>query len=321
MKTLVVVGFALVTLLCGSLVWAQKSTKKHTRAVPPNFQPNEFSGVFFPDAISQLQGDKPNLNSALADIKTNDNKSADSAAMAAADDENAAEGKGVWKSIVSGATLEDLVKESKSRLDGIITTPAKFAGGGVAEARREFTLLASSMAVIHEYPEPVKWQSSASYAQRIFARMALNCKVGTQPVFNEAKLRQQDLQTLLNGSKLAGNADEVGWPDTADHGPVMQLMEWALRENLAPNTNNEKRFRDSQDDVVKYSELIAMFGQIIQEPGMNLADDEQYLQYATSMTKAAQDVTKAARMNDPELARTAVGRIDQACSKCHESYR
>ncbi len=302
--------------LLGSTVLAQRSIKKHKRATPPEFKPNEFSGVFFSDALSQLLGEIPTVQLANADVGKPDK----SGAIAPTETSSSTSASTIWKELVSSATIEDIVKESKTRLDGIITTPAKFSGG-VVDVRREFTLLASAMAVIAQYPEQIRWQSSAIYAQRIFARMAANCKVGTLPVFNEAKQRQQDLQNLLKGSKVTGAADEVSWSDTADRGPSMQIMEWALRENLAKSTNNEKRFRESQEEVVKYAELLAMFGNIIKQPGMTDADDQEYVQFATAMVQAAQEVVRAARINDAELARTAVGRIDQACIKCHETYR
>jgi len=259
----------------------------------------------------------PSVQSSLASNTKSDTESESNAAGSSI---ISATGNAIWKEIVSSSTIEDLIKESKTRLDGMITTTAKFSGG-VVDARREFTLMASAMAVIAHYPEEIRWQSSAAYAQRVFARMAVNCKVGTQPVFNEAKLRQQDLQNLLKGTKLTGNADEVSWSDTADRGPTMQILEWALRENLIPSTNNANKFRDSQDDIVKYAELIAMFGNIIQQTGMTDADDAEYKQFAVVMTQSALDVARAARSNDAELARTAVGRIDKACSKCHETYR
>lgn len=317
MKFRLLLGLVFCSILLGSTLLAQRSVKKPRRAAPPNFQPNDFSGIFFSDALSQLQGGMPTAQSTLAS-NTKSNSANDS--NGAGDSVSTASGNSVWKEIVSASSIEDLIKESKTRLDGIITTPAKFSGG-VADARREFTLMASAMAVIAQYPEEIRWQSSAAYAQRVFARMAVNCKVGTQPVFNEAKQRQQDLQNLLKGTKLSGTADEVSWADTADRGPTMQILEWALRENLTPITNNANKFRDSQDDVVKYAELIAMFGNIIQQPGMTDADDAEYKQFAVVMTQSALDVARAARTNDAELARTAVGRIDQACSKCHETYR
>ncbi|MFM2012954.1 MAG: hypothetical protein RLZZ396_1738, partial [Planctomycetota bacterium] len=40
----------------GSYSLAQKSIRKPDRAKPPQFQTNEFSGIFFADARSQLQG-------------------------------------------------------------------------------------------------------------------------------------------------------------------------------------------------------------------------------------------------------------------------
>lgn len=315
MKLRVFFCLAFCSLLVCSTVLAQRSVRKPKRATPPTFQVNEFDGVFFTDAISQLQGDMPSTRPAL--VSNNAPTATDDAGNGNKRETN---GSSIWKETVSAATIEDLVKESKTRLDGMITTPAKFSGG-VADVRREFTLMASTMAVIAQYPEEIRWQSSAGYAQRIFARMAVNCKVGTQPVFNEAKQRQQDLQNLLKGTKLTGAADEVSWADTADRGPSMQILEWALRENLIPATNSEKSFREKKEDIVKYAELIAMFGNIIQQPGMTDADDDEYIKFALVMKHTAQDVLKAVRVNDAELARTTVGRMDQACNKCHETYR
>ena len=317
MNLRVVFGWMLCSLVLGSTVVAQRTVKRHTRASPPNFQANEFAGIFFADAIGQLQGEMPDSQSLLAKSTSPSTPGTkeDNAEMPSET------GNGIWKNLINGSTIEDLVKESATRLDGMLTTPAKFAGGGVVETRREFTLLAATMAVIAQYPEEIRWQPSAAFAQRIFARVAANCKVGTQPVFNEAKQRQADLQTMLKGTKISGNADEVSWADTADRGPTMQIMEWALREHLAPLTSSEAKFRDSQDEIMKYAELLAVFGQVIQQPGMTDADDKQYMEYAITMTKAAQEVSKAVRSKDAELARTAVGRVDQACSKCHETYR
>jgi cytochrome c556 len=39
------------------------------------------------------------------------------------------------------------------------------------------------------------------------------------------------------------------------------------------------------------------------------------------MMVATKDVIKAVKTNDAELARSAVGRLDQSCNKCHETYR
>ncbi len=307
-----------VTAGLSGAAFAQRTVKRPTRAVPPTFKPGEFSGVFFDAPLAQLQGTRP-------DSTASENKLATNSPVAEMGNEAAVEGAatkdGVWKNLISGTTIEDLVKESKSRLDTVITTPAKFAAGGFKDVRREFTLLASLMAIIDRYPEEIRWKSSSPYGQRAFAKMASNCKVGTQPVFNEAKLRHQDLQELLKGSKLSGTADEVTWEDIADRGPSMQLLEWALREHLAPMTSSDKEFQNSQEEVLKYAELVAAYGQILQQEGMTDADDDTYVELAGQMVTAATEAIKATKLGDAEAARTAVGKIDQSCNKCHESYR
>jgi hypothetical protein len=299
----------------GGYSFGQKTVRKPDRAKPPQFQSSEFSGVFFADARSQLQG-SPSLGN-----PTQAAEAQMAAGSDAGDSEPAAKGNDVWKQLISGPTVEDLVKESKSRVDGIITTPAKFASGGYGEARREFTLLGSLMGIIAQYPEDIRWKSSAPYARTAFARMAANCKVGTQPVYNEAKLRQQDLQDLLKGTKLNGTAEETSWADTADRGPTMQILEWALRDNLAPHTSNEDNFNNNLDEITKYSELVAAYAQILQQEGMTDADDETYRQFASLMLSAAKETLKAVKNKDAELARSAVAKIDQSCNKCHETYR
>lgn len=301
-----------LSMLVGSWANAQKAPRRAPRATPPKLTGEDFSGVYFPDPVAQLQG-SPATQSELAMPDSKEpNPEASAVAVSGAD---------VWKQLISGGTIEDLVKEAKSRVDGVITTPAKFASGGFNECRREFTLLASLMAVISQYPEDIRWKASAPYARAVFAKLANNCKVGTQPVYNEAKQRQQDLQDLLKGGRLNGSAEELVWRDVAERKPIMQLLEWSLRKNLAPGTSSEDAFGKGKEDLVKYAELVAAFGHILQQEGMLDADSEDYTEISKEMVAASKDVVKAVKANDAELARTAVGRIDQSCSKCHESYK
>jgi len=318
LKGLTTLLATLILSMIGTGVFAQRAIKKHTRAAPPTFQPDEFAGVFFHDPLSQLQGERPSGISALASVTSKTPATGDNSLSVATELQS---GNDLWKELVSPGTIEDMVKESNSRLDGMITNPAKFAGGGVVQARREFTLIASLMAVIAEYPGEVKWKSSATYARRIFTRMAMNCKVGTQSVFKEAKQRQTDLQSLLKGAKVEGTADEVEWGDTAEMGPTMQLLEWSLRDNLTPATSNDKEFREKKDDVLKYAEFVSLLGNVLQQPGMNYADEAEYKQFAKAMMESAMEVAKATRNNDAEIARSAVSRLNQACTRCHEAYR
>lgn len=306
---------ACLCLLPGSPLFAQKSKKKPIRAEAPTFQPSEFAGVFFINPMAQLQGAPPS-NSVLATsgpASTNEDSGTSPTTTASGNDS--------WKQLISAAVIEDLVKESKSRIDGVVTSPAKFAGGGYSDSRREFTLLASLMAVISQYPDDIRWKASSSQARTLFARLATNCKVGTQQVFNEAKLRQQDLQELLKGSKLSGSAEEITWADTADRAQSMKIMDWTLREHLAPFTSSDSSFEDNQDEIIKYAELLAMLCHVLEQEGMTNADDQDYVGWVKSSIQASHELVKATKNKDADQARAAVGKIDQSCGKCHDSFR
>lgn len=304
------IGLAL-SITSGSWVLAQKPPKRVQRASPPKLPASESSGVFYPDPIAQLQG-TPADASKMADEAVSVNELAEA---------TPAQGADVWKQLIAGGTIEDLVKESKARLDSVVTTPAKFASGGYLDCRNESALLAALMTIISQYPDEVRWKASAPYARAIFARLAANCKVGTQPVFNEAKQRQLDLQDLLKGSTLKGTAEDLVWREVTDRKLLMVLLEWLLRKNLAPSASSQEAFRENKEDLAKYAELVAAFGHILQQDGMPDADSEEYTEVSRAMTAASRDVLKAIQADDAELARTAVGRIDQACNKCHETYK
>ncbi len=230
-------------------------------------------------------------------------------------DSNAASGSNIWKERISGQSIEDLVKEAKPRLDACISSPAKFTGGGFKDARREFTLLAILFAAIEHYPEKIRWQPSAAVARSKFGRIAANTKVASTPVFQEAKLRMEDLATLLKGSSLSENTppSELVWSEIADRGPSMELLEWAFREHVNQYVASEAEFKSHAEDALKYAELIAIIGETLHQPGMNDADDEEYKSWTAKMIQATQRVVEAVKLGNATLARESAGQLDQAC--------
>ncbi|MFM8324095.1 MAG: hypothetical protein ACKN9U_04470, partial [Pirellulaceae bacterium] len=104
-----------------SLLSAQATKPRPPRQKPPVFQPKDWDKVFFSDVASQLPGDDPTTGSTATVM--------DQPALAEAPSTNptgaeSATGDSRWLQRISSGSLESLVKESKLRLDGIVTTPA-----------------------------------------------------------------------------------------------------------------------------------------------------------------------------------------------------
>jgi hypothetical protein len=228
-----------------------------------------------------------------------------------------------WSQIISATTLEDEVKASKKFIDEEISTPAKFNGNGYKGARKQFSVLAIMFGIIGEYDGEVRWKADGPAARDLFARTAANCKVGTIQVFNEAKSRRADLEDLISGSGLKDRKGDAKatWKLVTDRAPLMQRLDLAHKERLLPWTSNKGEFKDHTDELMHESQLAAAFAEVLLKEGMEDSDDEEYAAYAKRLKQAALDIVDAAKNDNHEKARKAIGEIDKTCTECHQSYR
>jgi hypothetical protein len=293
------------------MLWAQAPKPRRARA--PKFTEQSFPGVFFDDVKSQLVGSLPAVGPASAPTATAQQPTE---APAANSDEN------IWKRRIDAATIEDLVKSAKTRLDPAVSSPAKFVGGGYQTARRDFTILTVLFGVIEQYPGDVRWKHSAGRAKTDFARIAANAKVGSPPVYNEAKLKNQMFGDLLNGERLEASKDNTdSWLDVADRVALMQVLEWIVKENLNAAVANSGALTDGATNAREYAQLAGVIGQVLVQKDMPDADADEYKQWATEMMAACDQIVAGA--NKPDLAQTreAISRLDKSCNSCHETFR
>ena len=184
-------------------------------------------------------------------------------------------------------------------------------------------MLAILFAAIEQYPEDIRWKNSSALARARFARMAANAKVPGGPAFNEAKLRMEDLASLLKGTALSDTVPtpDLNWSEIADRTPSMQILEWALREHVMPSTASESAFKSKIDEILAYAELIGLIGESLHQPGMTDADDEEYKTWSKKMIAETSRVVDAVKLSNPTMAREAAGQLDQACNGCHNTFR
>ena len=320
-----------VSMLLGqALLIAQSTpTQRVRRAAPPKFDSSIASGIFFQDVFQEgLVGERPaNLGAASAALaataSSGQSELTPSSSGVGSGDAGSTGGVFPWSKIISATTIEDEVKSIKLSIDRDITTPGDFAGKGYKLARRHFTMLAVMFAIAGEYDGQVRWKDDAPAAREMFARTAANCKVGTPQVFNEAKLRKDQLQDLVGGARLQATPAEsqAKWGEVCDRAPLMQRLENAQQGNLQPATASKNEFAANTEQILHEAEVVAAIGEVLQKEGMVDADDSDYTGYAEAMKQAALEIVEAVKTNNDEQARKAVGEISKACSQCHENYR
>lgn len=309
-------------ILAGSLAIAlaqQPGPKPVRRAQPPKFD-SSASSNFFNNALDEgLAGPRPNLGKPNAVA----NNTPAVGTPAAGNTGGSGSGTG-WSSIISGATIEDSIKSLKLQTDASVTTPSDFAGKGYKTVRRDFSVLAMLFAITGDYDGDVRFKNDAPAARDVFARTAANAKVGTQQVFNEAKLRKTELGELVGGTSPYGGKEaerKPTWNTVCDRSPLMQHLESIYEPKLKPALASEAQFKANSEELVKDAEIIAAIGQVMMQNGMEDADADDYKVFCQRLVKAGKDIVDGVKLKNFQSASAAGGEIGKCCTECHENYR
>ena len=308
---------ALWMLIGNWQVAAQSGGKKYRRAKLPKFSSQEASRIFFDDVFSTLVGQRPSADSDGQKVVPSTVSSPDATPDATAG------GGMAWSKIVSATTIEDVIKTLKLGLDKLFTTPSAFAGRGYKPARQSFTLLAMLFAVVDQYDGDVRWKSQAPVARDMFARTAANLKAGGSiQVYNEAKQRKLDLDDIVRGSRLEGEAEEdKTWDTIVDRTPLMQLLETRFETNLKQWTNSKSEFNKDLEKVQREAEMVVVIAEVLMAEDMDDAGDDEYREFAQLLKDGGQKVVQAVKSDDVDLAAKGVTDISRSCVDCHDFYR
>ncbi len=325
-------------MLAIALASASSAVAQQRRARPPQYPEGAFRGVFFEDIGEALRGERPrvealgpaggavaNRGGSPANSATGPSGGATATAAggSTATAAGGASGGGGWSSLIEAVHLEDEVKRLKLEYDGLVTTPSRFRSGGFQDVRQTLSILATLMAVIADYEGRVRFQEDAAAARDLLARSAKNVTAGSDEAFDEAKQRKADLQDLVSGTGLnrAAPAEAIDWTLIGARSPLMNYLEQLLAEPLESETTDAATVEQSKEELDRAAALVAVVAEVLQQEGMEDADDPDYRQLSDAMRQAAQDVRAALADDDAEGARKAVGQIGQSCSACHEQYR
>lgn len=313
---------AAAIILLGWTIWgvaAESDVKKEKRAAPPTKWDQRVTKEFFPDAFKELKGTRP-------DYAAGNGKSEPAAPSAGGNggttSSDAPSGAFAWSKLISAETLQDEIKSHQPLLAADVKSKQVFLGGSYKKARDSFSMLAAAFAIINEFDKDVRWKAQAAAARDLFARAGFNCKTATDQSFNEAKLRSQDLGSLLQGETVAPPSNlepKNQWDKVAQRAPLMKRLELAQQDRLAPWTANAGDFKKNASAAQHEAEIIAAIAELMTREGQS--EDEAFSQFAKTMQQAALQIMEAAKSGNADAARTAAGALHKSCNACHADYR
>ncbi len=317
-RALIVAFIGTVTLVACTL--AAKRSTPSPRAAAPTWENGRRDRTFFKNAFQEaLVGLRPSR------LGSNNSASPSGAnsELIQVPQEPSVQDRYPWSGTISRQTIEDEIKRTKSELDKIVTTPAKYKGGGFKDGRFHFTVLAMMFGIVTEYDSDVRWLKSSQIARNRFSRAGKNAKVGSIDAYNEAKQRKDDIDQLLNGEHLEGKVtnDSQLWNDICDRPPLMQRLEKSENLGISRWTASKSEFSKNKDNLKHEAEIVAAICEIISQKEFEFTDDDDYLAYCQRLKKAAQAIIEAVKVDQYNSARKAAGQLNQTCTECHENYR
>ena len=292
------------------------ATKPRKRAAPPARFDKATTSTFFDDAFTTLQGTRPRFEAGGRGPVA-------SGAVAQPTTGDLTAGGFRWSKIVSEETLTDEVKDRKADVATAVANPSDFKGGGYDQAREAFSSIALAFGVIAAYDEDIRWKKDAATARDLFARVGINCKVGTDQSHAESKARLEDLETMLEGGRPEGKADrdeDFRWSQVAARPALMNRLETA-EQVIGAAMASRGDFDRAVDRIRHDAEIVAMIGEAIQQPDFEYHDDDSYRGYAGAMRDAAVRIREACGKKDYEAARAAASELKKSCDACHGDYR
>ncbi len=226
--------------MAGSTILAATSVK---RAKPPHWN-KTVTDVFFNDAREKLSGERPAAGGGGG------GGAAAAPAGGMADDAGGMTGTVfTWSKLIGAEEIEDEIKALQKQVSENVTTPAPFKGGGYKAGRRHFTELALLFGIIAEYDGDVRWKKDSPSIRDLMARTGFNCKVGTDASYNEAKLRKDELETLVRGGgapSVAGVDPKASWDKLVSRPPLMQRLEMAQQQGVARVDLQRRRIQEER---------------------------------------------------------------------------
>jgi hypothetical protein len=305
-----------------SVAYGQSSeSSSEKRAASPTKWDKRVLDTFFPDAREALVGPRPAVLMSAGRVQAQNRGKPGATGDPQSAGPDATYG---WSKLISADTLQDEVKALAPLLADDVKTQQAFLGGSNKKSRRTLSLLAALFAVISEYDGDVKWKDQAPTARDLFAKAGFNSKAATESTFRDAKMRSDDLATILRGETLKApeNQDPKNqWGKVANLAPLMSRLDTAQQNRIAPATSTASEFKKNAAQLTHEAEIVAALAEVIARPGMDNAEDEKFRGYAKTLEQSALDLRSAVSSGNYEQGRTAAGVMTKSCANCHAEFR
>lgn len=227
-----------------------------------------------------------------------------------------------WKDVVAATVLDDEVKKISNRFRAKLQTLATY-NSSYLELPTYISSMAVLAAIAAEHPDDIRWKDDAKKIRDLSAKMLsekLQRGAKSYKQVNEPYLAITD---ILRGSTPGGLPEpnpEDDFVEYAEMGFLMKRFEVGTKW-LNVNAGTEDALKENAADIKHEVGVLAALATAITTEGYGYVDDGEFKGFAKGMIDGCKKVAEAVGTGSLENYQLGFSMIDQACTKCHSSYR
>lgn len=227
-----------------------------------------------------------------------------------------------WKDVVSGQDLDDEVKKITNRFRANLQTLASY-NSSYLELPPHVATMAALAAIASEHPEDIRWKENAGQIRDLSASML------AEKLMRGAKSYKQVNDPFLQISDILRGSPPPGLPEPAEGNDMSQFAEFGLLMKrldigskwLQVNVGTADALKENGEDIKHEAGVLAALATAITTEGYGFDFDDEFCGYAQGLVDGCKKMTDAVNTGSFENYQLGFSQINQACDKCHGTYK
>lgn len=227
-----------------------------------------------------------------------------------------------WKDVVAATVLDDEVKKISNRFRAKLQTLATF-NRSYLELPTYISTMAVLSAIAAEHPDDIRWKDDAKYIRDLSAKMLSDKLQRGAKSYKQVNEPYLSITDILRGSTPGGLPEpnpEDDFVEYAEMGFLMNRFEVGTKW-LNVNVGTADALKENAADIKHEVGVLAALATAICTEGYGYVDDNEFKGHAKGMVEGCKKVKEAVDTGSLENYQLGFSMIDQACTKCHSSYR
>ena len=227
-----------------------------------------------------------------------------------------------WKEVIAASVLDEEIKKINNRFRAKLQTVATF-NSSYLELPPHVTTMAALSAIAAQHPDEVRWKKNANQIRDLSASMLTEKLQRGPKSYKQMNEPYLNIGDILSGSPPGGLAEpneDGAMVEYVDIGFLMKRIEIGTKW-MQVNVGSEEALMENADDIKHEAALLGALLTVTMTEGYGYEEDDDFKAFAKGMMDGCKKVTEAVGTGNLENYQLGFPLIDQACTKCHGTYR